>query len=246
MKKFKHSVLYYICRNIYDSSCLAFAFYLCVVSLIVIILYYGFPNCRFNVCWDAKSIKSANDLIITICSGYLVTYIAYLLTVAIPNAVKTQYKRVALTENARELKDASYNLLNQLCEFCFEQDELTYDNFMVFFARNCTCIFEYKINESSITIINKYLDKFHNIQFFLEKDLEHLYEKERLCLIAMETADMWKQTKQLAEGCLYTCKQYENYLSEIFKYYKLAKQLFEIMNSTNVYSMKSFNLFLYK
>lgn len=233
MRLFRYSVWYYVRRNTFDSCCLTLAFVFGVASLIVLIVYYVFPSCRIPVSWDERRIDEVNNLIITLCGGYLVTYLSYFFTVTIPTAVKTQYKRHALFERARYLKDYIYEFLNGLCEFCYKQDCITIDNIQLFLDRNCDESSRYTLKADSRGRIRVYYGRFKREVFDLEKDIEFFYTSEREVLMQMGNSKLWIVMEQLNEGALFSQGEYEKFLNLILDYYRLASELTSQMKGDN-------------
>lgn len=226
---FRHNVLYYIARNTCDSRCLTCAFAIGVVSLVILIVFYAFPSLYIPVSWSEERIKNVNNLIVTLSSGYLVTYISYFLTITIPTAVKTQYKRVTLLDNAGYLEYCVYNLLNELCEFCENQEVITDDNVNGFIARNCEMHLERQLNSKSKHYLEESYGRIKNVQMNIEKNLEYLYRKERKILLSLENAHMWKMMKQLMQGAIFKPEGYREFLNQILYYRKLATCLYTKM-----------------
>lgn len=226
---FRHSVFYYIVRNTRDSLCLTWAFIIGVVSLAVLIVFYAFPSLYIPVSWSEERINNVNNLIVTLSSGYLVTYISYFLTITIPTAVKTQYKRVALSENARYLESCTYNLLNALCEFREDQDVITNENLSDFTVRNCDVHLGRQINTKSKHYLEESYGRIKEVQMTIEKDLEYLYGQERKILISLDNARMWKMMKQLMQGAIFNLNGYRDFLNEILHYRKCAICLYNMM-----------------
>lgn len=233
---FRHNVLYYIARNTCDSRCLTCAFAIGVVSLVILIVFYAFPSLYIPVSWSEERIKNVNNLIVTLSSGYLVTYISYFLTITIPTASKTQYKRVAISEYARNLQDSTYNFLNGICDFCADQEFIDKDNLERFLELNCynnkKCDQYYQLKSYGGRYIKGFIEELKYIEGKLEENLDHLYSKERLCLARLRSARMWKTMDQLfyGEGILFNAEQYNNLLIQILNYRTLAIQLERDLN----------------
>lgn len=229
---FRHNVLYYIVRNTCDSRCLTCAFAIGVVSLVILIVFYAFPSLYIPVSWSEERIKNVNNLIVTLSSGYLVTYISYFLTITIPTAVKTQYKRITLLENAKYLEYCIYFMLNELCEFREEQDIITEDNYNDFISRNCDVHLERQLNSKSKYYLEESYGRIKNVQMNIEKNLEYLYRKERKILLSLENAHMWKMMKQLMQGAIFKPEGYREFLNQILYYRKLATCLYAKMGDS--------------
>lgn len=235
--EFRHSVLYYTGKNTWDSSCLRWAFFIGLVSLTILIIFYVFPSLRIPVSWSIERINDINSLIVTLSGGYLVTYVSYFLTITIPTASKTQYKRVAISEYARNLQDNTYNFLNGICDFCANQEFIDKDNLERFLELNCynniKCNQYYQLKSDGRRYIKGFIEKLKSIEDKLEENLDYLYSKERLCLARLRCARMWKTMDQLfyGEGVLFNAEQYNDLLIQILNYHTLAIQLDRDVNN---------------
>lgn len=228
MKKYPHCVWYYVRRTTFDSCCLTYAFVLGSVALTILIIFYGCPTFRIPVSWDESKIDSVNNLIVSLCSGYLISYLFYYLSVAFPTAIKTQHKRVFLTEEARLLKDETYSFLNELCEFCESQNSIEHDDWERFQERHCYKEARNQLKGNAKKLLEQSRKVIQQHQNSLEKELEYLYKNERLFLISMENAKMWKQIEQLLDGCIFTTDDYD-FLKQVLIYRKLSICLYEEM-----------------
>lgn len=235
MEGFRHSIWHYIRRNTLDSYCLTLVFVVGIVCFILLVVYYGFPFLRIPVSWEEKRINEVNNLIITLCSGYLVTYLFYFFTIAIPTAVKTQYKRTVLSERVRYFKDGIYEFLNGLCEFCYKQDRILEINIELFLERNCYKQSYYSLKKDSRHAISSFYETFKRRHLEMEIDLESFYAKERILLMAMENLEMWKMMEQLMDNALFTKDKYRKFLEQIANYYKLADMLFMQISEDKYY-----------
>ena len=222
MGKYNHNIFYYIWKGICDSKWLKLALSLGGVSFIFLVVYYAFPSFRFTVFWEKDRVDSINNLLITLSGGYLITYVFYFLTITIPIAIKTQHKRVALSDNAKYLEYITYVYLNALCEFCEKQDTINPENLDCFIERNCNACLKKELKENSKRFIQEIYINIKEIQMAIEKDLEFLYTRERQYLISLENAQMWKTMKRLMNGCLFTEEGYGDFLNHILYYRKQA------------------------
>lgn len=232
---FRHTVWYYIKRNTCDSLCLTLAFIIGAVSLAILIVFYALPSLYIPVSWSEERINNVNNLIVTLSSGYLVTYVSYFLTITIPTAVKTQYKRVCISEDARSLQDRTYDFLNGLCDFCDEQRFINEDNIERFLELNCygkRCNQYYQLKADSKRFIKNFIEDFKQQQRLLEENLDYLYSKERKCLAGLVNAKMWNMLNQqfYGDSILFKAEQYKNLLNQILHYHQLAIQLYEELN----------------
>ena len=185
--------------------------------------------------WSEKRINDVNNLIVTLCSGYLVTYIFYFLTITIPTAVKTQYKRVAISEKVQSLQDCTYDFLNGICDFCADQESINEDNLKRFLNLNCyekTCSQYYQLKSDGRRFIKGFIEKLKYIQRQLEENIDYLYSKERICLAKLANARMWTTINKLfyGEGVLFNAEQYNELLNQILNYHILSIQLNRNLN----------------
>lgn len=163
------------------------------------------------------------------------TYLSYFFTVTIPTAVKTQYKRVCISENARSLQDRTYDFLNGLCDFIDEQRFINDDNIKRFLELNCYgkgCNQYYQLKSDSKKFIKRFIEDSKQQQRLLEENIDYLYSKERRCLAGLVNAKMWNILKQQFYGdrILFSAEQYKILLNQILHYHQLAIQLYENMN----------------
>lgn len=230
----RHSVWFYMWKSTWDSSCLALACIAFWLSIAILIIYYGFPTIRVWVSWDKAIIENVNNLITSVCSGYMVTYIFYILTTLIPFATKMQHKRVALEENARCLKDALYDLLNNLCEFCNEQTEITDDDWTVFRERNCyessgQTKNRYQLKQDSKNFLNEKSRYIRDYLKSMEEELKYFYKTERKMLLSLEFAPMWQTMEQISSNVIFSSDAYKSFLNQTLASYQCSISLYNLL-----------------
>lgn len=214
-------------KSTWDSSCTALACIAFCLSIVILIIYYGFSDIRILTSWDKSLIDSVNNLITSACSGYIVTYIFYILTILIPHATKMQYKRVGLEEKARRLKDALYDFLNTLCEFCSDQTEIVDYNWEVFRKRNCygdygTEKSHYQLKQDCKNLLKDKSTCISNSLKSVEEELEYLYKTECSILFLLKFAPMWQSLEQISSNAIFSSDEYKKFLEQAFAFYQLS------------------------